>query len=196
MRRSSVLHVAVFAGTLAEIQRRGPQWGRGNPLGIYRSLEILLSSATHDRGSFTNSARGRVCLRGWWISVVRNCSSPGDGGVPAKHHASDETRSRCMATGEACMCPLASPPFSPVEPVVDVLHGVRIRDPSRWLEDQSAPQTHAWIDAQTHYARAYLDALPDRTKIRERVRELLDVETHDSFLKSGKRYFFRKRLPG
>jgi len=94
------------------------------------------------------------------------------------------------------MCPIASLPFSPVEPVVDVLHGVSISDPYRWLEDQNAPRTRAWIEEQTCYARTYLDGIPGRDDIRERVRQLLDVETHDSFLKSGKWTFFRKRLPG
>ena len=88
------------------------------------------------------------------------------------------------------------PPFSAVEPVVDVLHGVAISDPYRWLEDQNSSRTRAWIDAQTHYARAYLDHIPGRERIRERVRGLLDVDTYDSFLKCGDRYFFRKRLPG
>jgi hypothetical protein len=32
------------------------------------------------------------------------------------------------------------------------LHGVGIVDPHRWLEDQSAPETRAWIDAQTSTA--------------------------------------------
>jgi prolyl oligopeptidase len=91
---------------------------------------------------------------------------------------------------------LATPPFSPVEPVVDVLHGVSISDPYRWLEDPNSPETRAWIEQQTRYARAYLDAIPARERIRERVRELLDVETYDSFLRSGHRHFFRKRLPG
>jgi prolyl oligopeptidase len=94
------------------------------------------------------------------------------------------------------MCPIASPPFSPVEPVVDVLHGVCISDPYRWLEDQNAPRTRAWIEEQTRYARTYLDSIPGRDDIRKRVRQLLNVESHDSFLKSGKRTFFRKRLPG
>lgn len=94
------------------------------------------------------------------------------------------------------MCPLAAPPLSTVEPVVDLLHGVQVADPYRWLEDQHSSRTRAWIDKQTRYARAYLDALPGRQRIRERVRELLDVETHDSFLKCGTRCFFRKRLPG
>jgi len=93
------------------------------------------------------------------------------------------------------MCTVAPPPLSRVEPVVDVLHGVPITDPYRWLEDQNSPQTRAWITEQTRYARAYLDNIPGRDRIRERLRELLDVETYDSFVKSGNRYFFRKRLP-
>ena len=57
-------------------------------------------------------------------------------------------------------------------------------------------QTRAWLEAQTKYARAYLDAIPGRERIRERIRELLDVEIYDSVQTVGQRYFFRKRLPG
>jgi prolyl oligopeptidase len=85
--------------------------------------------------------------------------------------------------------------LSAVDPVVDVLHGVPITDPYRWLEDQDSPRTRVWIEEQTRYARAYLDGVPGRAQIRARIRELLDVETYDSFLKCGGRYFFRKRLP-
>jgi prolyl oligopeptidase len=91
---------------------------------------------------------------------------------------------------------LMPPPLSLVELVVDVLHGVPIADPYRWLEDQNSSRTRAWIEDQTRYARAYLDHVPGRDRIRQRVRELLDVATYDSFLKTGTRYFFRKRLPG
>jgi prolyl oligopeptidase len=91
---------------------------------------------------------------------------------------------------------VTSPPFTVVEPVTEILHGVAITDPYRWLEDQNSPRTRAWIEEQTRYARAYLDGIPGRNQIHERVRELLDVETYDSFLKSGSRYFFRKRKPG
>jgi len=88
------------------------------------------------------------------------------------------------------------PPCSPVEPVSEILHGVTVTDPYRWLEDQESAQTRRWIEAQTQYARAYLDAIPGREQIRERIRELLDVETYDSIQKVRDRYFFRKRLPG
>jgi prolyl oligopeptidase len=88
-----------------------------------------------------------------------------------------------------------APPFTAIEPVAEVLHGVTITDPYRWLEDQDSPQTRHWIQEQTRYARSYLDQIPGREKIRERIREFLAVETYDSLQKAGNRYFFRKRLP-
>jgi prolyl oligopeptidase len=91
---------------------------------------------------------------------------------------------------------ISAPPFSEIEPVTETLHGVPITDPYRWLEDQNSPRTKAWIAEQTLYARSYLDHIPGRERIRERIRQLLDVETHDSLLIVGNRYFFRKRLPG
>jgi len=89
-----------------------------------------------------------------------------------------------------------APPFSPIEPVIDVLHGVPVTDPYRWLEDQDSPHTRQWLSAQSEYARSYLDSIPGRDRIRERIRELLDVETYDSLQKVGQRYFFRKRQQG
>jgi len=87
-------------------------------------------------------------------------------------------------------------PHSPIEVVTDILHGVPVEDPYRWLEDQDSARTRAWIAEQTRYACCYLDRIPGRELIRRRIRELLDVETHDSIQRAGNCYFFRKRLPG
>ena len=62
-----------------------------------------------------------------------------------------------------------APPLTPSDPVTEVLHGVEIVDPYRWLEDQKSPATQKWIEEQTAYARSYLDAIPDREVIRGRV---------------------------
>jgi prolyl oligopeptidase len=85
-------------------------------------------------------------------------------------------------------------PFTPIETVTEILHGVSITDPYRWLEDQESPRTRRWIEEQTQYMREYFDQLPGRQAIRERIREFLAVETYDSIQKAGNRYFFRKRL--
>jgi prolyl oligopeptidase len=73
---------------------------------------------------------------------------------------------------------------------------VPVTDSYRWLEDQESERTRGWLAAQSRYARAYLDSLPGRERIRERIRELLDVETYDSIQRIGDRCIFRRRLPG
>src|SRR5207302_8936056 len=85
---------------------------------------------------------------------------------------------------------------TPMDTVTEVLHGMAVMDPYRWLEDQESARTRAWIAAQIQFARSYLDKLPARARIRERVSELLDGETHDSVQKVSNRYFFRKRKKG
>ena len=88
------------------------------------------------------------------------------------------------------------PPYSEIEDVTEVLHGVPLTDPYRWLEEQESPRTRQWIAAQTRYTRSYLDSIPERGQIRERIRALVDVETNDSIQRIGARYFFRKRPAG
>jgi len=90
---------------------------------------------------------------------------------------------------------MTPPPYSAVEPAAEIFHGVSVTDPYRWLEDQDSPQTRAWIEEQTLYARSYLESIPGRDRIRKRIREFLAVETYDSLQIAGGRYFFRKRLP-
>lgn len=46
----------------------------------------------------------------------------------------------------------ASPPPTPRDGVVTVMHGVTVRDPYRWLEDARSPKVEAWIEAQNAYA--------------------------------------------
>ena len=87
-----------------------------------------------------------------------------------------------------------APPPTPVEPVTEVLHGIEITDPYRWLEDQNSPRTRKWLEEQAAYTRAYFAAIPDRERIRTRVRELLALkEVISEPWNVGDRYFFLKR---
>src|ERR1700729_4209764 len=69
------------------------------------------------------------------------------------------------------------PPTTRKDDVVDTLHGVKIADPYRWLEDQNSPETRAWIEAQDACTRAVLDAVPGRAKITARLSQLMKVES-------------------
>ena len=89
---------------------------------------------------------------------------------------------------------VVAPPPSQVEPVTETLHGVEVTDPYRWLEDQNSPRTRAWLEEQTAYTRAYLDAIPGREQIKKRVRELMAFkEVVSEPWNVGDRYFFLKR---
>src|ERR1700733_8933910 len=89
---------------------------------------------------------------------------------------------------------VAAPPPTQAEPITEILHGVEITDPYRWLEDQNSLRTRAWLEEQTAYTREYFDAIPDREQIRERVRELMAFkEVISEPWNVGDRYFFLKR---
>ena len=66
-------------------------------------------------------------------------------------------------------------PSTPHDDIVDTLHGERIADPYRWLEDDASPRVRDWTDAQNARTRAVLDELPQRAALARRLRELLSV---------------------
>jgi hypothetical protein len=73
---------------------------------------------------------------------------------------------------------------------IDVLHGVRIADPYRWLEDTDSPETRAWIAAQNSVTNAFLASIPEREAIRRRLTELWNHPRAGVPDKEGGRYFF------
>ena len=68
------------------------------------------------------------------------------------------------------------PPPAPAFPpgaTADVIQGVRIADPYRALENAADPAVQAWSDAENARTRAYLDALPGRSAVAERLQRLI-----------------------
>lgn len=72
----------------------------------------------------------------------------------------------------------------------DVYHGIEVTDPYRWLEDDRAPATAAWVEEQNALTRRYLDAIPERASIQKRLTELWNYEKYSVPSKRGGRYFF------
>lgn len=101
---------------------------------------------------------------------------------------------RVSNTTNAAQPSPAPPPPTRRDDVVDVLHGVRIPDPYRWLEDQHSPETRAWIDAENAYSRPILDSLPGRQQLKQDVTALLKVDTTGLPRLRHGRYFFMRRL--
>lgn len=71
---------------------------------------------------------------------------------------------------------------------------VEVRDPFRWLENDVRvdPEVAAWVEAQNAATFAYLETLPGREQLRQRLTELFDFERHGLPRRAGERYFFSR----
>lgn len=76
-------------------------------------------------------------------------------------------------------------------------HGVEVTEEYRWLEDAATDATGAWTAAQDHLAREYLDALPGRAALRERLGQLMSAQTtsYRELCGAGPAWFALKQEP-
>ena len=98
--------------------------------------------------------------------------------------------SACAAEEPGVNVPL---PLTQRHEVVETLHGVEIKDPYRWLEDQEAPETRAWIDRQNAYADAVLTPLAGRDALETLAATVLEVDAIGVPTERGGRYFYSRR---
>jgi prolyl oligopeptidase len=77
---------------------------------------------------------------------------------------------------------------------VDVYHGVQVADPYRWLEDdvRRSPEVADWVAAENRVTFRYLEAIPERDRIRRRLTELWNYPRYSSPFQEGGRYFYLK----
>ena len=75
---------------------------------------------------------------------------------------------------------------------VDVYHGVQVPDPYRWLEDTDSEETKAWVEAQNKVTFSYLDKVPQRAPLRQRLTKLWNFERYGTPEKRGGCYFYTR----
>jgi len=78
---------------------------------------------------------------------------------------------------------------------VDDYHGTKVADPYRWLESLDAPETRAWIEAENAVSRHWLDAIPARAALEDRLRQLFSYERRDVVARANGSLFY-SRNPG
>jgi prolyl oligopeptidase len=87
----------------------------------------------------------------------------------------------------------AGPPKTEVRPLEEELHGTKVVDKYRWLEDGKSAETQKWVEQETAYTRALLDPLPGREAIHKRLTELLGIGSIGVPQIAGKYYFYTRR---
>jgi len=86
------------------------------------------------------------------------------------------------------------PPAARQDNVKEMIHGVEIVDPYRWLEDQDSKETRDWVGAENAYTHSLLDGLPARPAISKRLMEMMRHDTMSAPNLEGGYYFFTKKL--
>jgi prolyl oligopeptidase len=75
---------------------------------------------------------------------------------------------------------------------VDTYFDTKVPDPYRWLEDENAPETAAWVEAQNRVTFAYLEKIPFRQQVKDRLTKLFNYPRYSAPFRRGDTYFFTK----
>lgn len=76
--------------------------------------------------------------------------------------------------------------------VVDVYFGQNVPDPYRWLEDDRAEDTKAWVKSQAAYTNTYLSKIPYRQQIEAQLKEIWNYEKVGAPYTEGDYTYFSK----
>ena len=83
-------------------------------------------------------------------------------------------------------------PKTDKKPVVDTYFKNQVTDNYRWLEDDKSVETAAWVTAQNQLSFGYLDKIPFRDAIKERMKKLWNFERFSApFIEGDYTYFYK-----
>nr|WP_317133175.1 prolyl oligopeptidase family serine peptidase [Adhaeribacter rhizoryzae] len=74
----------------------------------------------------------------------------------------------------------------------DNYHGTEIPDPYRWLENDTTAEVAAWVQSQNKVTFDYLNKIPFRDKIKERLTKIWNYPKYGTPFKRGEKYYFYK----
>ncbi|WP_153558315.1 prolyl oligopeptidase family serine peptidase [Roseimaritima sediminicola] len=81
-------------------------------------------------------------------------------------------------------------PESLRQDVTDDYHGTDVADPYRWLEDTESEATARWVEAQNRLTNSYLEQLPQRAGLEQRLEQLWNYERFGMPVHRGDTFFY------
>ena len=88
--------------------------------------------------------------------------------------------------------PILNIPFTRQDDIIEDYHGTKVADPYRWLENPSSEETLTWVEAQNTLTAHYIQSIPARLKIKDRLTALWNYPRYSVPIRKGDRYFFSK----
>ncbi|MFS8086786.1 MAG: hypothetical protein ACMG6H_14220, partial [Acidobacteriota bacterium] len=83
-------------------------------------------------------------------------------------------------------------PETKKDDVVDNYFGTSVPDPYRWLEKNDSPEVAAWVEAENKVTFAYLNQIPYRAQVKDRLTKLLNYPKYSSPSRRGEWFIFSK----
>lgn len=83
-------------------------------------------------------------------------------------------------------------PVTMKQDVVDDYFGTQVADPYRWLENDTSVQTAEWVKEQNEVTFKYLDKIPFREKMKERLTAQWDYPKSSAPFKDNGRWMIYK----
>lgn len=88
-------------------------------------------------------------------------------------------------------------PTTEKQAVTETLHGIRITDNYRWLEDKTSPAVIEWTQKQHLACVDYInETVPEMTDLKADLKQLYDQEMRYSFVFRPGKLFFQQQLKG
>jgi len=75
---------------------------------------------------------------------------------------------------------------------VNTYFGTQVNDPYRWLEDDRSPETEAWVKTENQVTFGYLEKIPFREQLKNRLTEIWNYEKVSAPFKEGDYTYFYK----
>lgn len=127
------------------------------------------------------------------LALALGGCSPGASPQPPSPLPPSPAPSRSAPAPVVTPPPIMDYPATRTVPQSDVLHGVEVRDPYRWLEDEKSPQVRDWMAQQDALARRELGKLGERDAIVARLKQLMYLDSVSAPEHRKGRYFFTRR---
>ena len=113
------------------------------------------------------------------VLVIAACTAPQETTPPP----AETTAAHSQASTPVKQSPY---PASPMGDVVDDLHGTKVKDPYRWLENPDSPETQKWVGEQNALTFGWLGKVATREAMKKRLTELWNYERFSPPFVEGK----------
>lgn len=87
-------------------------------------------------------------------------------------------------------------PQTRADDVVETLHGVKVHDPYRWLENAANPEVQKWVEEQNQYTLSILGKLPNREAMHRRLMDMASMGSIGLTVPKANRFYFFTRRQG